>query len=132
MEQTLILLISSRLLIRSRIKTQKSKILPLPPFEVYSNSDHNRWVRQLPNTLEKHGFSVMVADRLREPEWHRTIMTHLVCGVINEISRARLDKLGPPGAGEKLRAIIRAAIDENLKGSYISSIFQIVVAQKPE
>lgn len=69
---------------------------------------------------------------MREAEWHHLIMTVNVCGVIDEISKARIDKVGPPGAGEKLRAIVKAGLEEALKGSYVSSLFQVVVAQKPE
>lgn len=114
------------------METQKSKSPRGAAIEVDSDYDHIRWLEQLPSTLEKHGFLVKVADRLREPEWHRTTMTHLVCGVMDEVSRVKLDKVGPAGAGEELRAIVNAALEENLKGSYASALFQVVVAQKPE
>lgn len=99
---------------------------------LYTNNECRlSWIKELPVRLESHGFSVKVADRMREPKWHRTTMTHLVCGVIDEISRRAVEKVGASGTGEKLRETIRAAIQENLEGSYLSSLFQVVVAQKP-
>ncbi|QKX61749.1 uncharacterized protein TRUGW13939_08905 [Talaromyces rugulosus] len=88
------------------------------------------WVSNLPATLQRYNMNIIAVDRKREVPWHHKTVTHLCCMVFEEYASMFLDKAGPPGSGDEMRALVSAAYEEAQRGAYASHLFQTVVAQK--
>lgn len=130
MVQKAALLIFSRHTNSSQRGLQRSKLLFRAFRRVASDKCQYSWINDLPDHLKKQGFSIIAADQHREPEWHRTTMTHVLCGVADELARCLYDVIGGSDEGDRVRAIVNGAREENLRGSYGTIPFQVVVAQK--
>lgn len=57
-------------------------------------------------------------------------MTLVLCLVFEEYASVFLDQQGPPGAGDELRRLAKAAFEEAMRGSSASYVLQGVVARK--
>jgi hypothetical protein len=103
-------------------------------FQIFSRTVETNyvfsWVSNLPATLQRYNMNIVAVDRKREVPWHHKTVTHLCCMVFEEYASMFLDKAGPPGSGDEMRALVSAAYDEAQRGSYASHLFQTVVAQK--
>ena len=96
-----------------------------------SVADQPRWISQLPEFLEKKGFSTVASDVYKEKPWQTTMFMENWCQVASDFAAVN-EKAGRLEGGNEMRSLASGAYAEIKKGAFYNQKFRVVVGRKPE